>query len=313
MRVIDLHCDTILRLMEDKEMLSLEENEFQVDIKKLKHGYSLAQFFALYVDLNEKKDPMETCLEMLDKFYLELTKNQETIALARNYEELWANDKTGKISAFLTVEEGGVLKGELYHLRNLYRLGVRLITLTWNYPNEIGYPNALEDCKNKGLTKFGEELVAEMNELGIIIDVSHLSDQGFYDVARLSSKPFVASHSNARSVMNHTRNLTDDMIRLLANRGGVMGINFEKLFLGNDSISRVSNMIRHIQHIKNVGGIETISIGTDFDGISPGWEIPHMGEMNKLVEGLESHGFHQDEIEKICYKNTLRVIKEVLK
>nr|WP_279288986.1 dipeptidase [Anaerosolibacter carboniphilus] len=308
-----MHCDTILRLMGDKDKLVLKQNKFQVDIEKLKQGNSLAQFFALYVDLNEERDPMETCLEMLDKFYLELDKNHESIALARNYDEISKNDEEGRISALLTIEEGGVLKGELSHLRNLYRLGVRLITLTWNYPNEIGYPNALEDCQHKGLTRFGEELVTEMNTLGMIIDVSHLSDQGFYDVARISSKPFVASHSNARHVMHHTRNLTDDMIRVLANKGGIMGINFEKLFLGNDPVSKVDNMIRHIEHIRNVGGIEVISIGTDFDGISPGWEIPHIGEMDKLVKGLEDHGFHQDEIEKICYKNTLRVIKEVMR
>ncbi len=313
MRVVDFHCDTILRLMEDKDALALNRNGFQVDVEKLKQGNSLAQFFALYVDLDEDKDPLDTCLEMLDKFYIELAKNHEMMAVARNYEELYKNDKEGKISAFLTIEEGGVLKGELFHLRNLFRLGVRLITLTWNYPNEIGYPNTLDEYQHKGLTRFGEELVAEMNELGMIVDVSHLSDQGFYDVARMSSRPFVASHSNARSVMNHRRNLTDDMIRTLANKGGTMGINFEKLFLGEDSVSNVKDMIQHIKHIRNVGGIEVISIGTDFDGISPGWEIPHIGGMDKLMKGLESHGFHQEEIEKICYKNAVRVIQEVMK
>ncbi|KXG74902.1 dipeptidase [Thermotalea metallivorans] len=313
MRIIDLHCDTILRLMEDKKNLSLRKNDFQVDIEKLKKVNAMAQFFALYVDLGKETDPMESCLQMMDKFYTELDENQDVMALARNYDELLANDRAGKISAFLTIEEGGVLKGQIDHLRNLYRLGIRLITLTWNYPNEIGYPNAIETYRGKGLTPFGEEVVFEMNRLGMVIDVSHLSDQGFYDVARLSTKPFVASHSNARAVMHHTRNLTDDMIRILADKGGVMGINFQKFFLGEDPISKVENMVQHIRHMKNTGGIEVIAIGTDFDGVSPGLEIEHIGEIGKLIDALKKSGFTHDEIEKICYKNTLRVIREVMR
>ncbi|WZL74465.1 dipeptidase [Clostridiaceae bacterium 35-E11] len=312
MNIIDLHCDTILKLMEDKEKLELKQNPFSVDIEKLSKASSLAQFFALYIDLEEAKDPLEYCLEMLDKFYIEMEKNKNEIRIARNYEEMLEHYKQGKISAFLTIEEGGALKGELYHLRNFYRLGVRLITLTWNYPNEIGYPNCTAEFTNKGLTDFGKEVVCEMNRLGMMIDVSHLSDQGFYDVAKISSKPFVASHSNARTIKDHTRNLTDPMIGTLADKGGIMGINFAKEFLGEASISKVEDMIRHIQYIHNQGGIEVIALGTDFDGISPGLEIEHMGEMYKLIDALQKSGFSEEDIEKICYKNALRVIKEVL-
>lgn len=311
MKIIDLHCDTILRLMEDKEKLELRKNEFSVDIEKLERGNSFAQFFALFLDLEEGK-PLEVCLEMLDKFYIELSKNHDKIAIARNYKELMENKENGKISAFLTIEEGAGLEGKIHHLRNFYRLGVRLITLTWNYKNEIGYPNCIKEFKDEGLTLFGEEVVHEMNELGMIIDVSHLSDGGFYDVSRLSKKPFVASHSNARSVKNHTRNLTDDMIKILANKGGITGINFAKEFLGDGKLSTVEDMIRHIKHIRNVGGIDVISIGSDFDGISPGLEIETIGEMDKLSIGLERAGFSYEDIEKIFYKNALRVIKEVL-
>lgn len=312
MGIIDLHCDTILKLMEDKEKFELKQNPFSVDIEKLKKASSYAQFFALYIDLDEEKDPLEYCLEMLDKFYVEIEKNKDDIGIARNYEEMLKNHKQGKISAFLTIEEGGALKGKLHHLRNFYRLGVRLITLTWNYPNEIGYPNCAAEFTNQGLTDFGKEVVYEMNRLGMLIDVSHLSDRGFYDVAGISSKPFVASHSNARTIKNHKRNLTDPMIRTLAEKGGVMGINFAKEFLGEAPISKVEDMVRHIQHIRNQGGIEVIALGTDFDGISPGLEIENMGEIHKLIHALQKNDFSQEDIEKICYKNALRVIKEVL-
>lgn len=298
--------------MEDKEHCELKKNNFSVDIEKLKKGKSLAQFFALFIELQEDPEPLKTCLEMSDKFYTELEKNSEEIAFAKNYEDIIKNSTDGKISALLTIEEGGALEGKMYNLRTMYRLGVRLITLLWNTPNEIGYPNFSSDYREKGLTNFGKELVCEMNELGMIIDVSHMSDGGFNDVSELSSRPFIASHSNARAVTNHPRNLTDEMIKVLANKGGLMGINFEKSFLGTADISRVDDMIAHIKHIKNVGGIDVIGIGSDFDGISPSLEINNIGEIGKLVKGLQTNGFREAEIEKIMYKNALRVIKDIL-
>jgi membrane dipeptidase len=314
LKLVDFHCDTILRLIEQGEDTGLWENELSVDIQKLRKGNVAAQFFALYVDLAQTQTPLETCLMMLDRFYLELEKNREHISLATSYKEFLANEATGKISAFLTIEEGATLQGKLSNLRNFYRLGVRLITLSWNYPNEIGFPNAKEECRDKGLTGFGQEVVSEMNHLGMLIDVSHLSDGGFYDVARLSTQPFVASHSNARAVTGHARNLTDEMIRILAEKGGVTGINFAKQFLGDDpELSRIADMVRHIKYIRDIGGIEVLAIGTDFDGIKPRQEIANSGEMGKLADSLAANGFTEAEIEKIFYQNALRVIRDVLR
>jgi len=312
MNVIDLHCDTILKCMEDGEKFGIAENEFSIDLKKLKQANSLAQFFALFVDLKEFEDPFNYCMKMANKFFRELEKNKDQIKIAKNYNDIINNNKQGKLSAFLAIEEGGVLKGDINNLRSFHELGVRLITLTWNYPNEIGFPNCEAQYSVQGLTEFGKEVVEEMNSLGMIIDVSHLSDSGFYDVAMLSSKPFVASHSNARSITSHFRNLNDEMIKVLANKGGVMGINFEKSFLGKEPISRVEEMVAHINHIKNVGGIDVIAIGTDFDGISDGLEIENIGQINKLILGLQRSDFSEVEIEKILYKNTKRVIQDTL-
>lgn len=313
MKLVDLHCDTILRLTEAGEGAGLRQNRFSVDVGKLRRGGVAAQFFALFVDLAKTKTPLETCLGMLDRFYREIGANAQDIAVATNYGELCANEAAGRISAFLTVEEGAVLQGKLANLRILHRLGVRLVTLTWNYPNEIGFPNAKVRCRKKGLTEFGREVVVEMNRLGMLIDVSHLSDGGFYDVAALSAKPFVASHSNARAVTGHARNLTDDMIRVLADKGGVTGLNFAKQFLGEDpEVSRLADMIRHIRHIRDVGGIDSVAVGTDFDGIRPRQEIADSGEMGKLADGLEADGFSTDEVEKIFYRNALRVIRDVM-
>jgi len=309
MKLIDFHCDTALKLYEDAS--NLKQNDYSIDIQKLKKANSLAQFFAMFIELNITKDPLQKCLSMIDKFHCELNKNKDSILLATSYEDLVYNKSKEKISAFLTVEEGAVLKGQMSNLRILNKLGVKLITLTWNFPNEIGYPNCIPEYMNKGLTPFGIELVEEMNRLNMIVDVSHLSDGGFYDVAKYSKTPFVASHSNARSITNNPRNLTDEMIKLLSEKGGIIGINFYGEFLGGGQNSRIDDMIFHIKHIKNIGGIDVIAVGSDFDGIDSTLEIENIGEIHKLITALKKHKFTESDIEKIFYKNALRLLKEI--
>lgn len=313
--LIDLHCDTILECHKSSGRQRLCKNELCVDIEKLRRADALAQVFALYADMKKEENPMQKCLDRLDLFYNELDENKDIISFAASYDDIQKNKAAGKLSALLSIEEGAALNGSVANLRNFYRLGVRLITLLWNYPNQLGYPNFKFEHKDKGLTELGIEVVGEMNRLGMIIDVSHMSDGGFYDVARLSAEPFIASHSNARTCTNHARNLTDHMIKLLADKGGVMGLNLESFFLCPEeptTISTIEDMIRHLQHIRKVGGIEVMAIGTDFDGTIHTSEIPNIGEMSKLAEALLKNGFTEDEIDKIYYKNALRVIKDVL-
>ncbi|CEQ22236.1 dipeptidase [Paraclostridium sordellii] len=312
MKFIDLHCDTIDRLLVDKTDNKLNKNLHCVDIEKLIKGECLAQTFALYVDIDEHTDPYLHCMDMAKKFHEEIKSNSDLINLATNYKQIIENEKNNKISALLAIEEGAVLEGDINKLIEFYNLGVRMITLTWNHENEIGYPHVRPEFKEKGLKAFGLEVVEKMNELGMIVDVSHLSDLGFYDVARISKKPFIATHSNARFITNHSRNLTDDMIKVLANKGGVTGINFCSAFIGNTSMAMIDDMVKHIKHIKNVGGIESIALGSDFDGIDCPVEIKDVSEMGKLAIKLEQEGFTIDEIEKIYYKNALRVIKDVM-
>jgi len=294
--------------------MELKRNHLAIDLEKLTKGKSLAQFFALFIDLNEHPKAFNRAMDMLNKFYEELEKNNHEISVAKNYKDFKVNKEEDKISAFLTIEEGEAIEGSLKNLRNFYDLGVRLMTLTWNYENSIGYPNCREEFRDKGLKTFGLETLEEMNRLGMIIDVSHLSDGGFYDVSRYSKKPFVASHSNSRAVCNHSRNLTDDMIRTLSEKGGITGINFEKSFLiEGGSKSAVKDMVKHINHIYNIGGIDVLSLGSDFDGINPkNLEISNMGEIDKLITALQKEGYNESYIEKILYKNALRVIKEVM-
>ncbi len=303
--VFDLHCDTILRIYTDNTQL--KTNEYHISEEKMKKGNSLAQFFAMFVDMKSVDDPYITCNEMIDVFEREVEKS-EVINKGTAPSDINAKYITG----ILTIEEGGVLKGKMENLIHFYERGVRSIVLTWNYENEIGYPNYNYTYKDKGLKPFGIEVVKKMNELGMIVDVSHLSDGGFYDCIKYSNKPIIASHSNARSVYDHPRNLTDEMILLLRDKGGVMGINFYSGFLDGSEVSKVSSIVEHIKYIRDLAGIDVIALGTDFDGIDCELEISNMSKMDLLKEALVEEGFTKEEIDKIFYKNALRVYKEVV-
>lgn len=333
MKVVDMHCDTILALLEKEQRhqeISLYANDLCVDINKLNKGNYLLQNFALFTDQKALEIPEQQTMRLYDLYARMLEENKEYIAPVYSYADIEKNQKAGKLSSLLTLEDGGVVFNDLAMLRNYYRLGVRMIALTWNYENGIGYPNlAMNDFDDyrqvnflqrvdtvNGLTDFGIEYIREMERLGIIIDVSHLNDAGFYDVLDYTSKPFVASHSNARAICPVARNMSDDMILKLAQRRGVMGLNFCGDFLAlhdePNGPSRIDDMVTQIQYIRDLAGIDVIGLGTDFDGINSKLEIKDASYMPLLEIALKKAGFTEEEIEKIFYKNVLRVYKEVL-
>lgn len=316
--IVDLHCDTIMALYQNKDK-ELSSNDLQIDINKLIKGNYLAQVFAMFVYL-KAGNPFNICNEMIELFYSEIKKNKDKIAVALNYEQLLKNQEKGLLNAILSIEEGGVIDGILSNVDYFYALGVRMICINWNFYNGIGYPNFKLTEKpdftkpntELGLTQFGLDVIKRMEKLGMIIDVSHLSDKGFWDVYNNTTKPFIASHSNARSVCNHVRNLSDEMIKALASRGGVIGLNFCTNFISSDaSITYTKDIVKHAIHIISVGGIDSLAIGTDFDGIDRTTEIDNAGEMNKLYDAFKEEGLTDLDIEKIFYKNFLRVFKEV--
>lgn len=305
---IDLHCDTASRLL--YENLKLNESICKVDIEKLKNAKAKAQVFAHFIELNIVENPYTEFINMYNNFISEIKENEDTIEIVRNLKELETVNSKGKIGAFLSIEEGEVLEGKVERVKELYDMGIRFITLTWNFKNSIGYPNAGYKYKDYGLTEKGKEIVLEMERLGIIPDCSHLSDGGFYDLVDICKKPFIATHSNARKVTDHSRNLTDDMIVKLAEKGGVMGLNFCAPFLGSEKVPSINSMIQHIKHTKNVGGIDVLALGTDFDGIGNEVEIENIGEIGRLRDALLKENFTNSEIDKIFYGNIKRVLKE---
>lgn len=329
MKYIDLHCDTLCMAFETQDKNIFDRPQFMVDIKRLKKAGVLAQFFAMYMPPqdwihNIKQDCTDDMFigELYATLCDAISQHPDDIAWAKNYADYQQNLKENKISAFLTIEDGRSVNGSFEKFDKYYDMGVRLVSLTHNFENCFGYPNSTDAAvMNAGLKPFGKEAVEYMNDKGIIIDVSHLSDGGFWDVMKLGKKPAVASHSCARALTPHQRNLTDEMIKAMAEKGGVCGINFCPLFIAPDLTAnggwieegKLEDIVRHVMHLYNAGGSGFVAIGTDFDGISGKLDIASPLDMDKLYFALEKEKMPYADIEKIMYGNAERLIRDTLK
>lgn len=321
---IDLHCDTLMMTWRENPGEDILENtNYAVDFKRLKKAGAYAQFFAIFMlnsEIFKTIGRPEICdIDYIDSLIAQIKRalrKTDDIRLATSYHDLRRNIKEEVVSTFLTLEDGRIIDGDLKMVDYLYKKGIRLVTLTWNFENAIGYPNSKQArYMNRGLKPFGIEAIKEMNRKGMIIDVSHLSDGGFYDVLNFSQYPVMASHSNVRSLSPHPRNMTDDMIKLLAHKEGVMGLNFYPRFLSKDlnyPDSQIDLMIDHLNYVKKLVGSDTLALGTDFEGFSGPMEIDSTDKLDILFKRLEQEGWTTDEIEKFAYRNAMRVIKAVL-
>lgn len=335
----DLHCDTLTACGE--QGLSMRSNDkTQLDFERLRGAGALAQCFAVFIDRGacdqRGVSPWNRYEELRDLFYEEVTKSGDLVRRTGTAEELADAEAAGRVGAVLTVEGGELLwDGEceacgrgakkahgatpaddgdpksvpetLYRrLDRMWLDGVRMLTLTWNYENCLGSPNGSAG----GLKRAGFEAAAYMQELGMIVDVSHLSDRGFFDVMKTAKKPVAASHSCARSLCGHPRNLTDEQLRAIGENGGVVGVNFHAPFLNENGISgSVEEVARHLTQIINCAGSAACALGSDYDGIpeDPAWGgvegMPH------LLEAL-SKRFGAGIMNNICYKNALRLFAQ---
>ena len=308
--MIDLHCDTIMQLLDHPDSGDLYRNTWKIDIEKLQKAHSKVQDFALFINLGDTNDPYGRYEEMRNLCTTQIHLYGEHIQHVLSYQDVESVYKSGKIGALMSIEEGGVLGGDLDKLKQAYQDGVRLITLTWNYPNGLGEPHCGE--QHKKLTPKGIEFVEAMQDLGIIVDCSHLNDAGTEQLGDILDVPFVASHSNAREVTAHTRNLPDNLIKLIANKGGVIGLNFAQSFLGTSPVSRIEDIVKHGLYLINKGGEDVVALGTDFDGIKPDTEIKDTSEMYRLYDAFKEAGLSVEQCEKLFWKNADRLLKEIL-
>ncbi len=311
MLIVDAHCDTITTIMKCGE--ELRKNNCHIDINRLKKYDSYVQFFAAFISPDHAKmGALKRTLCIVDRLYQEIESNKQDIMLCCNYSDMEDAFAHRKIAAVLTIEGGEALEGSLASLRMLYKLGVRGMTLTWNYRNQIA-DGVIDGISGGGLTPFGREVISEMNRLGMLVDVSHISEPGFWDVINLTASPVIASHSNSKKLCGHPRNLTDEQLLALKKNGGVAGLNLYPVFLNDGGKASIKDALAHIEYIVALTGEETLGLGSDFDGIEYTPEgLEGVQCYSNLLNELLKLNYSEALVKKIAGENFIRVIKSVL-
>lgn len=316
MFICDCHCDTLTELY--KKGTALYENEQHLDIKRMIVNGGGLQFCAIFVPTHEFRyyGGLRYTLCLLDKYKRELAAMKTAgVDLYQVLNRADVNEVLNhKAATLLAIEEGGAIDGSLEALRMLYELGVRAMTLTWSNRNDIA-DGINEEGTGGGLTVFGRQVVVEMNRIGMLVDVSHISTKGFWDVIDTSTKPIIATHSNAKSLCPHPRNLNDDQIKAIAKNDGLIGITFAGQFLEEDyNDACIDSVYRHIDYMLNLlGNDEHVGFGSDFDGIShPPYNIKGVQDYVPIVEYLQQKNYSDETIAKITHKNVLALLNKVL-
>lgn len=308
----DLHCDSVTVCCDGGGDFAAFAG--QVNIEKLIKSGCAAQCFALFTQgENSAAD-----FERFAAFYNAQIAVDPRILPVERYSDIEKAEKEGKLAAILTVENLGFLNGGTGGVKRLAAAGVKMASLVWNYANAFACPNLIfkngkpdfAARESRGLTRAGREAVGELNANKIIIDVSHLSDGGVEDVLSLSKAPVVASHSNCAAVHNVSRNLTDAQIKKIADKGGVIGLNYCRDFIGGESA--FSGLYEHLVRLIKVGGEDVPALGSDFDGIPPYGEIADCTFVGRLLQYFSGRGITEKQLEKLARGNFYRVFKEVV-
>lgn len=306
--VFDLHCDTALALLgEDlKQTASLKQNNCHIDLERASTLGGYAQCFACFTTTAGKSPkPVEVFEREIDTTLREMERNSQQIALAYTPQEIAQNQEKGLMSGILTIEGPAGFGFDPELLEDLHRLGFRITTLGWNEKN----PLTGSHKTGGGLTDLGKTYVKEAQRLGMIVDVSHISDEGFWDIMEITQAPVIASHSNSRSVCNVSRNLTDDMFLAICKTGGVAGINLCPDFLGvNPNLDTVCDHIFHFLTLDPTG--KHIALGGDLDGIG---SLPEgftgVQDYEKLAERLLERGLSEQQVRDIFWNNAMGVMQ----
>ncbi|MBY9015112.1 MAG: membrane dipeptidase [Candidatus Lokiarchaeota archaeon] len=313
--VIDGHVDTVYQLPKDKRDFSIRSEIGHYDRYRMEVGNVQAALFAIYPASTQNR-----ILKKLDLWFKFVSNPKNNLEQIKRFDDFDKVKSSGKRGAILHFEGAGGIDNNLRLLRISYHLGLRSLGLIWSGINNFASAAMFTGSQNKsGLTEKGRELVAEAQSLGITVDVSHLNDPSFWDVIEVTEKPLFATHSNARVIVDHPRNLTDDQIKVIHENRGTIGINFAMIFLnaikpnmydynlGFDSIKN------HIDHIVDVASINTVAIGSDFDGADMPTCVKDCSTYPQLWEYLLKNGYSKQDIEKISHANLLRVFKETWK
>lgn len=352
--VVDGHNDVIVESILPGKDIGKRIKTGHTDLPRLKEGGVDVQVFAVWSDDKKwKKNAYKHANDQIDALKKLIANNPDKIELAKSSTDIERINKEGKIVALIGIEGGNMIEERLDYLEALYDRGARYLTLTWNYNLPWVTAAAMEvktkEKKGKGLTEHGKEIIRKMNDLGMMVDLSHAGEQTFYDVLSISSKPVLVSHSNAAALTPHYRNLKDAQLEALKKNGGVVGVNFYSEFLDSNYPKKVKklyyknhkkdstnkelsvgkmygalsaklkheanapfeNVLKHIDHLVAKAGIDHVAIGSDFDGIeSPPQELEDVTKFPVLTKALLERGYSKEDVAKIMGLNFLRVLKE---
>ena len=315
--VVDTHCDTLIKFLGQPygvppaRKLGEKADWGHIDLPRMIEGGVTCQTFAVYTGKRAfVPEAALVALQMVDKFYSEVEANDGIVSVT-SHDEIVEAKKKGLACGMLSMEGAEPLMGEIALLRVFYRLGFRMLSFAWNYRTPFADGLGAKRSESK-LPELGVQALEEMERLGMIFDVSHLADTVFWDVADVMKGPFIASHSNCRKLCDHPRNLTDDMIRALADHGGVMGMNFAPAFVDKDKAT-VEKMVDHVDHIVDLVGPDHVGLGSDFDGIGSTPEgLEDVSKMPNMTRVMVSRGYGDEDILKILGGNHLKVFKQII-
>lgn len=300
MNVFDLHCDTLFKANEKSG--SIIDNDYEFSFKKASKYNKYTQVMAVWIPdeyrLEKAENLFMQCYNLLKQ---QLNKNKE-------FQQNLELNSLSDYNVILAIEGGSALAGKLENIKKYREMGVRFLTLTWNGSNEIG--DGIK-CENpKGLTDFGKKAIPLLEENGIIIDVSHASEPLFWNVAELAQKPFVATHSNSRTICSNMRNLTDEQFKYICKIGGIVGLNFHRFFITDDGKADFSHIEKHLEHFLSLGGENILALGSDFDGADMPSCIKGAESMADLYEYLLSKNYNEALLEKLFYSNAVEFLKK---
>lgn len=305
-RLFDLHCDTITECC--KQGRELMENELDISIKAGMRYHKWCQVFAVWIPDELRGSAAQIYFERNYNYFVkQVSKYKEYIFQCRSCSDVDMTLDDGKACAILSIEGGAALGGEISKIKEYFEKGVRIMTLTWNGENELGCGSV--DDNGKGLTDFGKQAVSEMERLGMVVDVSHLNERGFYDVAEISKRPFIASHSNFSDVWEHKRNLTSEQISVIIERKGLIGLNLYKKFLGEESDKTIDYCYRHISYAIEAGCGDVLALGCDYDGADITDELKGVERLEDLYEYLTVRRIDDKILKKIFFDNAYDFFK----
>lgn len=304
--VVDLHSDTILDVASGARDITGRTASGHIDLPRLRDGGVDVQVFALFVHPRYAGGGFPRVSELLDAFD-RLEARSPRLGRATTVAEVEQAVRTDRLAVVLAVENGTAIDGRLEHLDGLHARGVRMMSLTWNNSNDLA-DGAVEEIRG-GLTPLGRDVVMRMQELGMVIDVSHLSERSFWDVVEATTGPLVATHSNAAALTPHRRNLSDAQLAALAARSGIVGVNFYPAFTGGAALTHV---LAHVDYLVDAMGPDHVALGSDFDGFSQTvQDLEDVSRLPNLTAGLLERGHPPEAVRGILGGNALRVFRQV--